>query len=68
MFEQEFCVDASGGPYYNSGEHIQKGRVIGKNPDGIDIVSSVNGIVSGVSFDGKTHCFMVKVSEENNGH
>ncbi|MCE1247327.1 MAG: hypothetical protein LWY06_11840 [Firmicutes bacterium] len=66
MQEMEYCVDASGGPYYSTGEQIQKGRVIGKNSEGVDVVSSIDGTISGVSFDGKTHCFMVKVTQENN--
>lgn len=64
MSEKVYCVDASGGPYYNTGEKIAKGQVLGKDETGMDVVSSVSGTVCAIAFDGKTHCFKVKIKKE----
>jgi len=64
MCEEEYCIDASGGPYYNTGEKIRKGVVLGKDERGEVVVSRLSGTVDRIHFNGETHCFIVKVANE----
>ena len=64
MTEEDYVVDAAGGPYYNAGEHVRKGEVLGKDENGVEVVSRINGIVRNVAFDGKSHCFNLKVIKD----
>jgi len=63
MPEEEYHIDASGGPYYQTGERIKKGEVLGKDENGDQVVSGLNGVVKRICFDGVNHCFDVKVEE-----
>ncbi len=64
MNEEEYVVDACGGPYYNSGEDIRKGEVLGKDENGDEVVSQISGQVCSVDFDGRKHCFNVRVKQQ----
>lgn len=64
MNEEHYTIDACGGPYYNQGETIKKGEVIGRDENGDEVISKTNGVVCAVGFDGINHCFDVKIVEE----
>ena len=58
-------VEASFGVKAKVGDKVGKGEKIGISLDpSISVVSPVNGVIKDVSFNGKSHVFVIKIKQQ----
>ena len=61
MKEWKYQIDGTCGPLVRAGERVTRGQKLGIGMHEFPVLSEIDGMVSGISFVGPDHYFIIRV-------